>query len=67
MYIIQRSIYIKILIVFYYIVLRYSQKRQQEDQTKDKYRCYHCLFKFVTSEWKKSFVTRASALLGLVA
>ena len=32
------------------IVPLYSRRRHQEHQTKDKYRSYHYLFKFVTSE-----------------
>ena len=35
------------------IVSLYSRKRHQEDQTKDKYRGHHCLFKFGTSETKE--------------
>ena len=32
------------------VPLIYSRRRHQEHQTKDKYRSYHYLFKFVTNE-----------------
>ena len=51
MYISQRSVYQNSNLTS--IVPLYSRKRHQEDQTKDKYRGHHCLFKFVTSETKE--------------
>ena len=51
MYISQRSVYQNSNLTS--IVPLYSRKRYQEDQTKDKYRGHHCLFKFVTGEAKE--------------
>ena len=57
------------------IVPLYSRKRHQEDQTKDKYRGHHCLFKFVTSETKEvksskrtnALLVGTSILIGVVS